>query len=134
MATEQRSITVATTVAVPLERLVNCIIGAFEGGSTYWLREAEYEFVPDPQPADKPWYAEESFWQDGGKMKVHYDNPEQGEDRASQIIGLSELTAGLTTMAEKCARHFGDLMSENDDAETHDVFIQCVLFKEIVYG
>lgn len=37
-------------------------------------------------------------------------------------------------MAEKDPRHFGDLVSENDDADTHDVFIQHVLFGEVIYG
>lgn len=125
---------VAITATVDWGKIVNAIIGAFEGGSNYWLREAEYEHVPDPQPSDKPWYAEESFWSNGGKMKLHYDNPEDGEDRASQIVGLLEIKKGLRIMAEKCPIHFADMLSENDDATTHDVFIQCVLFGEIVYG
>lgn len=37
-------------------------------------------------------------------------------------------------MATESPRHFGDLLSENDDAATHDVFIQHVLFSEVIYG
>lgn len=37
-------------------------------------------------------------------------------------------------MAEKSPRHFADLLSEDDDATTHDVFIQHVLFGEVIYG
>jgi len=37
-------------------------------------------------------------------------------------------------MAEKYPRHFHNFLEENDDAETGDVFIQCCLFGEIVYG
>jgi hypothetical protein len=44
------------------------------------------------------------------------------------------VTKGLEIMATKYARHFADLVSENDDADTHDVFLQCALFGEVVYG
>lgn len=37
-------------------------------------------------------------------------------------------------MAEKWPRHFGNFISENEDAETGDVFIQLALLGDIVYG
>ena len=41
---------------------------------------------------------------------------------------------GLQTMAEKYPRHWGDFIRENEDAITGDVFIQCCLLGEVVYG
>lgn len=41
---------------------------------------------------------------------------------------------GLQVMAEKYPRHFGNLISDNDDAETGDVLLQCSVLGEIVYG
>lgn len=130
---------ITAEILVPMERITNCLVGAFEGGSTYWLRGVEY--VPgelDTDKYDSPMYADDHFWNDGGRANVTYDNPEPSDDddgdQATKEIGLAELTAGLSAMAAKCPRHFGDLVSENDDAITHDVFIQCVLFGDVVYG
>lgn len=132
-------IAISTEVTVPLERITNSLIGALEGGSTYWLREIEYvEGSATGTDYERPHYADEHFWNDGGRAKLTYDNPEQSEeddgDQVSKEVGMAEFKVGLATMAAKCPRHFGDLVAENDDTITHDVFIQCVLFGDVVYG
>ena len=142
MATEETpatALTVTAEITVPLERITNSLIGAFEGGSTYWLRQIEYVDGPiKAENYDGPAYAEESFWHDGGRATLTYDNPEADEsddgDQTSMEIGLPELQKGLVAFALKCPSHFGDLISENDDAITHDCYIQCVLFGDVVYG
>ena len=45
-----------------------------------------------------------------------------------------KLIAGLQVMASKYPRHFADVLNENDDAGTGDVFLQCCLFGEIIFG
>lgn len=124
---------IAITATVDWSKITNAIIGAFEGGSTYWLRECDYTYRPEGVEGS-PLYAEDQFWAKGGKMNLIYDDPEDQEQRATKEVGLLEIKAGLRTMAEKDPRHFGDLVSENDDADTHDVFIQHVLFNEVIYG
>lgn len=124
---------IAITATVDWSKITNAIIGAFEGGSTYWLREYDYTYRPEGVEGN-PLYAEDQFWAKGGKMNLSYDDPEDEEQRATKEVGLLEIKAGLRTMAEKDPRHFGDLVSENDDADTHDVFIQHVLFGEVIYG
>jgi hypothetical protein len=124
---------VAITATVSWDKITNAIIGAFEGGSTYWLREVEYTHTPDGIEG-RPAYAEDEFWAKGGKMMLIYDNPEDSDRRARKEVGLIEIRKGLRSMAEKSYRHFDDMISENDDAITHDVFIQHVLFGEVVYG
>lgn len=124
---------IAITATVDWPKITNAIIGAFEGGSTYWLREYDYIYRPEGVEGN-PLYAEDQFWAKGGKMNLSYDDPDDQEQRASKEVGLLEIKQGLRTMAEKDPRHFGDLVSENDDADTHDVFIQHVLFGEVIYG
>jgi len=41
---------------------------------------------------------------------------------------------GIKVMAEKYSRHFSDFMNDNHDSITADVFLQCCLFGEVVYG
>lgn len=124
------------TATVGWDKIVNAIIGAIEGASGYWLREYDYLSTPEGFDTEKhnPRYASEEFWQKGGLMTLTYDNPNEGEDTASRHISESVIRTGLRTMAEKDPSHFGDLVSENDDAATHDVFIQHVLFGEVIYG
>lgn len=141
MATEETAtpatapLAVIAEITVPLERITNCLIGALEGGSTHWLRAVGYTVVPAGE-YEKPPYSDPHFWNDGGYMNVHYDDPEgeEGNGDACKNIGLPELKAGLAVMAAKHGRHFGDLIAENDDAITHDVFIQCALMGDVVYG
>jgi len=124
---------IAITATVDWSKITNAIIGAFEGGSTYWLRGCDYTYRPDGVEGN-PLYAEDQFWAKGGKMNLIYDDPDDQEQRATKEVGLLEIKAALRSMAEKDPRHFGDLVSENDDASTHDVFIQHVLFNEVIYG
>lgn len=121
------------TATVDWAKITNAIIGAFEGGSTYWLREYDYTYEPDGVTGN-PLYAEDQFWAKGGKVSLSYDDPDDQERRATKEVGLIEIKQGLRSMAEKDPAHFGDLVSENDDASTHDVFIQHVLFGEVIYG
>lgn len=124
---------IMTTATVEWERITNAIIGAFEGGSTEWVGSAQYTFEPDGVTGN-PLYAEDLFWAKGGKMRLTYDNPEDGDELLQKEIGLLEIKAGLRSMAEKSPRHFNDLLTEDDDAITHDVFLQHVVFGEVIYG
>ena len=121
--------------AADMNETARHVIGAFEGGSTYWLRGADYTYTPEGV-VRKPAYAETDFWAKGGKMKLSYDNPDSPGDseKASKEVGLLEIREGLRSMAAESLSHFNDLLNENDDAITHDVFIQHVLFSEVVYG
>lgn len=136
MATEEDigpSATVTAKVNVPWSNITNAIVGALEGGSSYWLREIEYADTPDGL-TEKPFYAETEFWTKGGRIIFKYDDPEDDECRAETTIGQAELLVGLEMMAVGTPSHFGDLVSENDDAITHDTFIQYVLFGDVIYG
>lgn len=133
-----KPILINVTLPVPFERITNCITGAIEGGSGYWCNT----FVPLPASSDIKadirerggiWYDETEFWERGGGAHVEFDKPTD-TDPGFRDIGRADLERGLTKMAEIAPRHFADLINENDDATTHDVFLQCVLFGEIIFG
>ena len=113
--------------------LTNCLVGALEGGSNYWLNS--YEYATPRDGFEAPAYADEKFWMTGGRVKLTFDDPEDGDEAQKTMeIGFDDLQRGAAIMAQKFGKHFGDLVAENDDAITHDVFIQCVLFEDIIYG
>lgn len=134
-------IPVPVTVNVKLDAVTNLIVSALEGGSSYWLRQYGY-LHGDGREIDGgrvdgyegPAYSVGEFWADGNRVRFTYDNPGEGEDLLTKDVGLAEIISGLNTMASKYGSHFSDVMTENDDAITADVFIQCVIFGEIIYG
>lgn len=65
----------------------------------------------------------------GGKVTVldTYENKKY-------ILNRASIQKGLQVMAEKFPRHFNDFVTENDDAITGDVFLQCCLLEDVVYG
>lgn len=51
-----------------------------------------------------------------------------------QNLDRAAIKRGLKTMFEKFPRHWSDFRSGQSDAITADVFLQCCLFGNVVYG
>jgi hypothetical protein len=49
-------------------------------------------------------------------------------------IDLDTIANGLQVMANKFPNHFIDIIMENDDATTADIFIQCICFGDVIYS
>lgn len=147
---------------IPHKRLSDLLVGAFEGGSNdwYWIEEyVEPASVPIWVQKERlvdirhAWYPLTS----DGALVVS-DRTAQGEaaegpmflsrrDHAykewlvanvqpdvTKRLNMRAVAAGAAVMAEKYPEHFRNFMDENDDAVTADVFLQCCVFGEIVYG
>jgi len=118
------------------QRVADMVCNAFEGGIGYWAKITGYR---KPENVFK-W--DLSF--DDGKVcrYVQYPMSQNGavllcdaEDSSEKWeLTREKLENGLTVMADKYPRHYKNWIDENDDAETADVFIQCSLFGELVYG
>lgn len=50
------------------------------------------------------------------------------------IIDMVSIRHGLEIMSLKYPHHFEDVINDDADAMTGDVFLQCCAFGEIVYG
>lgn len=127
----------AVTVAVKWPLITNAIVGVIEGASGEWLCEYEYISTPDGVPEkspEGPLYAREEFWACGGIMSFSYDDPDHPGQVIAKKLDAAAITKGLAVMLEKVPRRFADLYGENDDAITHDAFMQCALLGDIIYG
>ena len=75
-----------------------------------------------------------------GKGIVVYDCYEmdselnEGEEPTKYRITLDNIKKGLRLMKEQYPRHWADLVEEEDDAITGDVFLQLAVFGEVIYG
>jgi hypothetical protein len=56
------------------------------------------------------------------------------EDGQEYTLVKADLHNGMQLMADEYPKHFLDVIRGNDDAITADVFIQCCVFKEVIYG
>jgi hypothetical protein len=56
------------------------------------------------------------------------------EDGSESFMTWTRIKHGTELMAEKYDWHFMDVIMDNDDAVTADVWLQCVLLGEVVYG
>ena len=122
---------------VTTQRVADLMVTAFEGGSGYWCHAAQIEAEAPDRPMGTIYYADPAFWDNGGIIRVSFDDPDaddEGESTGRKTVGLPELAAGLQIMAEKYPSHFADFIAENDDADTGDCFLQCVVLGDIVYG
>ena len=53
---------------------------------------------------------------------------------AKHHITLEDVKKGLELMRDQHPRHWADLVEENDDAITGDVWLQLTVFGELIYG
>ena len=121
-------------IEVSEDLLADHIIGAIEGGIGYWahkVREGDKGEIPKCSN-NYPYYCnvqhpnwELKIWDSTGNVDGT-DNP--------YVLTKEKLKSGLKVMAQKYPRHFRDFMDETGDCVTSDVYIQCCLFSEIIYG
>lgn len=116
---------VVSKTKVSRERISDLLCTAFEGGSNYWV--GAVEIVACAQDCDSP-YASEHGAQ-GAVLRIHDDEAE-----TTYILSDVEIQRGLNVMAEDYEHHWLDLINDNMDADTADVFLQCCVFGEVIYG
>jgi len=124
---------------VTAQQVTDAFTGAFEGGSNHWLHSANMDPTDPPENwGKKPglvfWGQVAFFNRTNWRMALTFDNPNKGAGAGCKIITGLEVISGLSTMAAKYPRHFGDFISGNSDAETDDVFCQCVVLGDVIYG
>jgi hypothetical protein len=124
-------------IGISKQRVGDLLCSAFEGGSNYWYLIEEFIAPPKVEQIAIPG---ETFrhidypLSEGGALMVS-DRKAANEDEVKITrIDWPRLLEGLKIMAEKHPRHFGNWLSENDDAETGDVFLQCCVLGDTVYG
>lgn len=136
---------------IPAERAQNILTNALEGGSNYWYTIKEVVQPTERTFEDKLWTEERAKnpnWyhtteiplNKGGALIFSTISEERTEEARNKEeakryrLDLEAIARGLRIMAFAYERHFSDFMAENDDATTGDVFLQCCLFGEVIYG
>jgi hypothetical protein len=64
----------------------------------------------------------------------HYFRLEDEYSGDVHKLTWKKMCDGIKVMIQKQPSHFSDVMQDNDDAITADVWIQCALLGEVIYG
>lgn len=125
----------AITIEVSDERIYNLLCSANYGAIDYWVDRMTVVpgTEPNPEGVDGPQGETEAAPLTGGRWEIKSEGKRAGRKR-TDTLDRAACERGLAVMAAKYPQHFCDLLTENDDATTADVFVQCALFGEIVYG
>jgi len=127
----------SVNVRVPLRRIADLLSCGFEGGVGYWCQIVGYT---EPAKPRSIWGDDQVFRHidyplcKGGAVLCQVVEDETGEEVETLTLDRAAVDRGLRIMAEKYPRHWADFRKENEDAITGDVFIQCALLGEVVYG
>lgn len=123
------------TVTLTDERRLDMLTGALEGGSNYWyeIKETADAIIREttPEMQGRP-FVDRMFMciKQGRAIQVH----DCENDELLGEVTMQAIEEGERLMQEKHPEHFADILSEDDDATTADVWFQMVVLKELVYG
>ena len=119
---------VHTSVDITVEQVSDLFITAIEGGSI-WM--TGIRLISTEIPHTHPWYADPGVYGSPFLFSLAVDGEEQ---QSKKLMGLANIIRGLQTMADKSPEHFANIVSDHRYDETADVFMQYVVFNEIIYG
>jgi len=101
------------------------ICDALEGGSNYW-----YMIVDHNKNVTGCTYLHEIPLRLNGYIAINHKE----ENGIPKILCVASLKQGWRILEEKYPIHFNDAINDQHDATTADVFLQCCLFGEVIYG
>jgi hypothetical protein len=123
------------TIDIPDGRVKDLLTCALEGGSNHWYMILEFHY-PEGQSKeslgleyphiDLPFIA-------GGSLLI---GDKEAPDPKKDAVQLDRATMerGLAAMPVLHPKAWADFMAENEDANTGDVFLQCAVFGDVVFG
>lgn len=133
-------LTVDVKIVVTKRNITYQICAAVEGGIGYWCPRQEFKYKKPKNPVaimdggekdGQIWPCYDYPVQEGGAVTFFADDDAPVK---KCVLNLKTIKKGLDLMAKNSPRHFADLINENGDATTGDVFVQYCVFGELVYG
>lgn len=116
-----------------IEQVRGLLCCAFEGGSNYWYTLGDYEYPKGTDPVtfakcDWPRYILLPTLEGGGVQVI------DDEGGVKCWLRLADIRDGARALYEDYPKHYVDAVRDEDDAITGDIFLQCCLFGEVIFG
>lgn len=134
MSKDNLHVEVTVKHRISTEQLRDLLSCALEGGINYW---ADYRAGYSPtkeELAQGPggiWEGLPEYWFEHPDYKLLVND--RGEGKTLELT-YSAMKLGLVDLANKYPHRILDIINDDMDAETGDVFIQCCLFGDVYYG
>ena len=106
------------------EDVADLLTSALEGGSNYWYRIKAHNRVK----LELKYVSEVPLHPDGFIIFT------SEMDSTGHKLDRNSIIKGIKTFKDKFPRHYSDWKMETGDASTGDVFLQCCLFDDVLYG
>lgn len=117
------------------KRISDLLCNAFEGGSNYWYEIKGYKYPEGKTKEDFEFqHIEVPITEDGAIIVGTLKNDDGSYDMPEKELNLKACLKGLRVMRNLYPRHYADWLIENDDATTADVYLQCCLYGQLIFG
>jgi len=127
---------VQVPIEITSENIQNLLTSAFEGGANYWVRSVNLDRSDNPPKPGLVWWGTDEVFEGDFEATITFDDPDgdEGNGEGSAKLTWESIHRGLRVMARKEPHHFADVIRNDTDAVTGDVFMQCALLGGVVYG
>lgn len=113
---------------VSIDRVRDLLCCALEGGSNYWYQIVEFQAPHDNSNIEFR-HLDYPLREGGGLLICPND-----QKMNVRKLDMSSIYSGLQLMAKDYPNAFNHFINENEDGAVGDVFLQCCLFQEVIYG
>lgn len=122
------------SILVPDQMIEDLLVTALEGGSNYWywLSNETADQIEKVTGKEDPLSIR--FYQAIQKGESLIIHDAENDDEVLGHINSASIQNALLMMATGHREHFADIISENHDATTADVFFQLAVMGEITFG
>jgi hypothetical protein len=120
------------TISIPDDTIANVMISALTSGIGHWCDKARITGRKKGVTSgvlDKPEYERYFRPLQGGALVVR-----DAETKREHVVDRAAIRRAIAVIGAKYPHHLGSMASDNTDAETGDVLVQCAAFGEIRYG
>lgn len=125
---KKEKIVLKITYELTADRICDMFVGAFEGGSNYWINTAQKEAGAEPKDKGLVWWGNPNIYQEGLEFRV------LDIDAVNHHITWADIIKGIEVFAVKSPSQFSNMVNESGDGFTADCFLQYIVFGELVYG
>ena len=114
------------------ERQLDLLVGALEGGSNYWYELGDLSVLPKSGKGKPTVERIFDYAQEGGEIEV-FDMEDTNEKLG--VINKATMDGAIEKMlGAEYEWAVSDILEEDDDAETADIWFQFVVMGEVVFG
>jgi len=136
-------------ISLSQNQIINLLISAFGGWSKYWCYSLDDQHIKPSNNEDIPEQYKDFThvswcWGDGQVVFMDKDeyfdatkdsnNEEELLAESIKTFTLNEkgIARGVTLFAKHFPKEFSNVLTNNDSADTADIFLQCCLFGDVV--